>query len=156
MELVLDKSFKILNSLINNYGAKHNSKRLGRGIGSGKGKTCGKGHKGQKARSGISIRWFEGGQMPLKKRMPKIGFNSNIIKPVSITLIDILNVIKYSDIKDNTSILVNREYLINNNFLKPSFNSKIKIIGNVKEFKELQNIKIILNLITIQRLQFNL
>ena len=51
-------------------------KRLGRGIGSGKGKTCGRGHKGQKARSGVAIKSFEGGQMPLYRRLPKRGFKN--------------------------------------------------------------------------------
>ena len=52
------------------------SKRLGRGIGSSKGKTSGRGHKGQKSRSGVAIKSFEGGQMPLYRRLPKRGFNS--------------------------------------------------------------------------------
>lgn len=64
-----------LNTLANNVGAKKNKKRLGRGIGSGKGKTCGRGVKGQKARSGVAIKGFEGGQMPIIKRLPKRGFN---------------------------------------------------------------------------------
>ena len=51
-------------------------KRLGRGIGSSKGKTCGRGHKGQKSRSGVAIKSFEGGQMPLYRRLPKRGFKS--------------------------------------------------------------------------------
>ena len=60
-----------LNSLTND-GTKSNRKRVGRGIGSGNGKTAGRGHKGQKSRSGGSIpRWFEGGQMPLQQRLPK-------------------------------------------------------------------------------------
>ena len=53
-----------------------NVKRVGRGIGSGKGKTSGSGHKGQKARSGVAINGFEGGQMPLHRRLPKFGFNN--------------------------------------------------------------------------------
>ena len=53
-----------------------NVKRVGRGIGSGKGKTSGSGHKGQKARSGVAINGFEGGQMPLYRRLPKFGFNN--------------------------------------------------------------------------------
>jgi large subunit ribosomal protein L15 len=65
-----------LNELEPNEGAKQNSKRVGRGIGSGKGKTCGKGQKGQKARSGVAINGFEGGQMPLYQRLPKRGFNN--------------------------------------------------------------------------------
>ena len=68
-----------LNSLSPAPGAKKNPKRVGRGIGSGTGKTAGRGHKGQKARSGGGIRpGFEGGQMPLQKRLPKYGFSSRI------------------------------------------------------------------------------
>ena len=55
---------------------KRRKKRLGRGIGSGKGKTSGRGHKGQKSRSGVAIKSFEGGQMPLYRRLPKRGFKS--------------------------------------------------------------------------------
>ena len=55
-------------------------KRLGRGIGSSKGKTCGRGHKGQKSRSGVAIKSFEGGQMPLYRRLPKRGFKSIVNK----------------------------------------------------------------------------
>ncbi len=65
-----------LNELKPNEGAKHNYKRVGRGIGSGKGKTCGVGVKGQKARSGVAIKGFEGGQMPLYMRLPKHGFTN--------------------------------------------------------------------------------
>lgn len=66
-----------LNSLQPNPGAKHRRKRVGNGESSGLGKTCGKGNKGQKARSGASIRpGFEGGQMPLHRRLPKKGFNN--------------------------------------------------------------------------------
>jgi len=63
-----------LHELSDNQGARHNSKRLGRGIGSGKGKTAGRGHKGQKSRAGSTIKGFEGGQMPLYRRVPKRGF----------------------------------------------------------------------------------
>jgi len=63
-----------LNSL--NSNSKRPKKRLGRGIGSSKGKTSGRGHKGQKSRSGVAIKSFEGGQMPLYRRLPKRGFNS--------------------------------------------------------------------------------
>lgn len=66
-----------LNTLSPAAGSKPNAKRVGRGIGSGHGKTCGRGHKGQKSRSGGGIRpGFEGGQMPLKQRLPKFGFTS--------------------------------------------------------------------------------
>ena len=65
-----------LNELRDNQGAVQNRKRVGRGIGSGTGKTSGSGHKGQKARSGVSIKGFEGGQMPIHRRLPKRGFNN--------------------------------------------------------------------------------
>jgi len=66
-----------LNTLSPADGSTHSSKRVGRGIGSGLGKTCGRGHKGQKARSGGSVKpGFEGGQMPLQRRLPKFGFTS--------------------------------------------------------------------------------
>lgn len=66
-----------LNTLAPAEGAKHSAKRLGRGIGSGLGKTGGRGHKGQKSRTGGSVRrGFEGGQMPLYRRLPKFGFTS--------------------------------------------------------------------------------
>ncbi len=66
-----------LNTLSPAEGSKHAPKRVGRGIGSGLGKTCGRGHKGQKSRSGGSVRpGFEGGQMPLQRRLPKFGFTS--------------------------------------------------------------------------------
>ena len=63
-----------LNELSDNPGARKARKRVGRGIGSGKGKTAGAGHKGQKARSGVALKGFEGGQMPLHRRLPKRGF----------------------------------------------------------------------------------
>lgn len=65
-----------LNELTHNNGAKKNATRVGRGIGSGKGKTCGVGQKGQKSRSGVAIKGFEGGQMPLYQRLPKFGFSN--------------------------------------------------------------------------------
>ncbi|MGM0561665.1 MAG: 50S ribosomal protein L15 [Pseudomonadota bacterium] len=65
-----------LNELSDNPGARQARKRVGRGMGSGLGKTSGKGHKGQKARSGVSIKGFEGGQMPLYRRLPKRGFKN--------------------------------------------------------------------------------
>ena len=63
-----------LNKLNDNNGATSSRKRIGRGTGSGIGKTSGKGHKGQKSRSGVSINGFEGGQMPIHRRLPKRGF----------------------------------------------------------------------------------
>lgn len=79
-----------LNQLTNNPGSKKNKKRLCRGIGSGKGKTGGRGVKGQKSRSGVAINGFEGGQMPLIKRLPKRGFNCpNSVKYTVINVSDI-------------------------------------------------------------------
>ena len=65
-----------LNELAPNPGSRRAPKRVGRGIGSGKGKTAGRGHKGQKARSGVATRMFEGGQMPIYRRLPKRGFHN--------------------------------------------------------------------------------
>jgi len=69
-----------LNDLRDNDGARKGRMRVGRGIGSGKGKTCGRGQKGAKARSGVAINGFEGGQMPLHMRIPKRGFNNIFAK----------------------------------------------------------------------------
>jgi len=77
-----------LNELRDNAGARHKSKRLGRGIGSGKGKTAGRGHKGQKSRSGVAIKGFEGGQMPLYRRLPKRGFNNIFAKHYQVINLD--------------------------------------------------------------------
>ncbi len=69
-----------LNDIKDNEGARHRKMRVGRGIGSGKGKTSGRGQKGQKSRSGVAIKGFEGGQMPLHMRIPKRGFNNIFAK----------------------------------------------------------------------------
>lgn len=65
-----------LNEIRDNEGARKRKMRVGRGIGSGKGKTCGRGYKGQTSRSGVAIKGFEGGQMPIHRRLPKRGFNN--------------------------------------------------------------------------------
>ncbi|MBS0643005.1 MAG: 50S ribosomal protein L15 [Acetobacteraceae bacterium] len=80
-----------LNELRDNPGARLKSKRLGRGIGSGKGKTSGKGVKGQKAREGVSLNGFEGGQLPIYRRLPKRGFKNPFRKeyaPVNLGVLD--------------------------------------------------------------------
>ena len=83
-----------LNTLSPAPGARKNAKRVGRGIGSGVGKTAGRGHKGQKSRSGGSVRpGFEGGQMPLQKRLPKYGFTSRIARTTAQVRLSELNVI---------------------------------------------------------------
>jgi len=80
-----------LNELRDNPGARLKSKRLGRGIGSGKGKTSGKGHKGQSAREGVALNGFEGGQLPIYRRLPKRGFHNLFRKeyaPVNLGALD--------------------------------------------------------------------
>ena len=77
-----------LNELRDNEGATKNRTRVGRGIGSGKGKTCGRGQKGQKSRSGVSIHGFEGGQMPIYRRMPKRGFKNPFAKTFAVVNLD--------------------------------------------------------------------
>ena len=69
-----------LNEIGDNFGAHYRAKRVGRGIGSGKGKTAARGGKGQTARSGISLNGFEGGQTPLHRRLPKRGFNNSVFR----------------------------------------------------------------------------
>jgi large subunit ribosomal protein L15 len=73
-----------LNDLRDNEGARRSRKRVGRGIGSGKGKTGGRGVKGQKSRSGVAIKGYEGGQMPIYRRLPKRGFNNIFAKDFNI------------------------------------------------------------------------
>lgn len=73
-----------LNDLRDNEGARPSRKRVGRGIGSGKGKTGGRGVKGQKSRSGVAIKGYEGGQMPIYRRLPKRGFNNIFAKDFNI------------------------------------------------------------------------
>ena len=115
-----------LNSL--NYKVKTKKIRVGRGIGSGKGKTSGRGHKGQKSRSGIAIKSFEGGQMPLYRRLPKRGFNS--IKKNNIAIINLQQLQEFiSKGKLNTKILINLNELKKNKILKNKIN-KIKLLGN--------------------------
>src|SRR5689334_18625435 len=103
-----------LNTLLPAPGSKTKSKRLGRGIGSGKGKTCGKGHKGQKARAGGYHKvGFEGGQMPLQRRLPKSGFRSrqsilrhevylSDLNKIEDTVIDLASLIKSGAVPANT------------------------------------------------------
>ena len=102
--------------------------RPGRGIGSGKGKTSGRGHKGQKSRRGVAIKSFEGGQMPLYRRLPKRGFNP--IKSLEVGKINIGKIQSLLDkkkIKNSETInlsLLKKAKLISNNCLK------LKILGN--------------------------
>ncbi len=77
-----------LNELRDNEGATKNRIRVGRGIGSGKGKTCGRGQKGQKSRSGVAVNAFEGGQMPIYRRLPKRGFKNPFAKTFAVVNLD--------------------------------------------------------------------
>ena len=107
-------------------------KRLGRGIGSGKGKTSGRGIKGQKSRSGVAIKSFEGGQMPLYRRLPKRGFN-----PINKNKIAKINLDQLQRFLDNKKIdslgQINLEILKKNKIINKSY-SKFKILanGNIK------------------------
>ena len=128
-----------LNSLV-----KINTKkiRVGRGIGSGKGKTSGRGVKGQKSRSGVAIKSFEGGQMPLYRRLPKRGFKSlsklNKKKFVAIlNLSDLENFLKNKKI--NSKEEINIKYLKDKNIVKNKF-LKLKVLGT-GELKEKLTIK---------------
>ena len=102
--------------------------RVGRGIGSGKGKTSGRGIKGQKSRSGVAIKSFEGGQMPLYRRLPKRGFN-----PLKREKVAILNLDKIQKFIENKKISqdskIDIETLKKANIVNKSFN-KIKILGS--------------------------
>jgi len=80
----------ILTEIADNKGARKSRTRIGRGIGSGKGKTGGRGIKGQKARSGVAIKGFEGGQMPIFRRLPKRGFNNPLGRELEITNVGVL------------------------------------------------------------------
>ena len=111
--------------------------RVGRGIGSGKGKTSGRGVKGQKSRSGVAIKSFEGGQMPLYRRLPKRGFN-----PISKENIAILNLEKIQSYLDNKNInvtdIINSELLKKNKLINKNA-VKLKILGT-GEIKDKVNI----------------
>ena len=102
--------------------------RVGRGIGSGKGKTSGRGVKGQKSRSGVAIKSFEGGQMPLYRRLPKRGFNS--IRKQKIAKLNLDSIQKLIDNKKiNQDSQINLEILKKTKIVNKSSN-KIKILGN--------------------------
>ena len=111
-------------------GSVRDVKRIGRGHGSGNGKTAGKGHKGQKARAGRGIRaGFEGGQMPLHRRIPKRGFNNIFATPYTTINVAILN--RFED-----GAVVNTEALLNAGIIKKAPYG-VKILGNGKIEKSL-------------------
>jgi large subunit ribosomal protein L15 len=113
----------MLNEIKLKKGSKHTKKRVGRGIASGTGKTCGRGHKGQKSRTGGKVQiGFEGGQMPLQRRLPKVGFSSRKnINTVELKY-DYLDKIKETEITIN---LLKKHNLVSNKA------KKVKLIGPV-------------------------
>jgi len=118
---------------------KKNKIRVGRGIGSGKGKTSGRGVKGQKSRSGVAIKSFEGGQMPLYRRLPKRGFN-----PIKKDKIAIINLEKLQNLIEKKIIKSDEKINLDNLIKKKIFNkshNKIKVLG-MGEVKEKIDIEV--------------
>ena len=112
-----------LNTLSPAEGAKHSAKRLGRGIGSGLGKTGGRGHKGQKSRTGGGVRrGFEGGQMPLYRRLPKRGFTNIFAKKIVSINVDRLNIFE-------NGTVVTPELLLETRVISKVLDG-VKILGN--------------------------
>ena len=123
-----------LNTLSPAPGRVKEGKRCGRGIGSGLGKTGGRGHKGQKSRSGGTVRpGFEGGQMPLQKRLPKYGFTSRLAAVTAEIRLSELNLIE-GDVADMEALL--RARLINNNISR----AKVIVSGELKKAITLKGI----------------
>lgn len=119
-----------LNTLFNVPGSKKPGKRVGRGIGSGSGKTCGRGVKGQKSRSGVAIK-TEGGQMPLIKRLPKRGFScSKSVNYTAISLADIEALIEMKRIDGKANI--NKELLVGIGYIK-SQKVPVKLLGGLEK-----------------------
>ena len=113
-------------------------KRVGRGAGSGFGKTAGRGNKGQKSRSGVAIKGFEGGQMPLYRRLPKRGFNNYFSKKIqTINFNQILNIIKKHNLKPNE---IKENYFFENKILNKSKGS-VKLL-DVGELTSAINIEV--------------
>lgn len=128
----------MLNTLKANIGSKKSRIRVGRGIGSGKGKTCGRGGKGQTARSGVAINGFEGGQNPLYRRLPKRGFNSlnrTYYFPLNLSVIESL----VSQGKLDPSNI--NESSIHALGIAKGKNSKVKILGALSK-KAVLNINV--------------
>jgi large subunit ribosomal protein L15 len=119
-----------LNDLSPAEGSKKNAKRVGRGIGCGWGKTCGRGHKGQKSRSGGFTKvGFEGGQMPLQRRLPKVGFNSRGAKcSAEVRLHELINI---------EADVIDLQALIKANIV-PAITKKAKVIASGEIDKAVQ------------------
>ena len=147
----------MFNKLYQFYGKVFNlkkKKRLGRGIASGNGKTCGKGIKGQKSRSGVSIKLFEGGQVPLYKRLPKRGFNSlnsfnykvvsvkriefiikNLEGDITIKLIDFIKAGIFNPLKEKLKLIgpynnINKHIIIETNYASKKLISSFNNCGS--------------------------
>ena len=122
-----------LNSLVKNNKKKI---RVGKGIGSGKGKTSSRGHKGQKSRSGVAIKSFEGGQMPLYRRLPKRGFkslNKNVTAVLNLSKIQSMLDKSKNDLKNTIDLKILKDKnLIKNKYLK------LKILGSGEIKKDLE------------------
>ena len=122
-----------LNSLSPAPGARKNAKRVGRGIGSGVGKTAGRGHKGQKSRSGGTVKpGFEGGQMPLQKRLPKYGFSSRIARTTAQIRVAELSAVE-ADVVDLAALksadLVRQDVTRARVFLSGELNKAVTVKG---------------------------
>jgi large subunit ribosomal protein L15 len=125
-----------LNTIQSAYGARKAAKRVGRGIGSTDGKTCGRGHKGQKARSGGYHKvGFEGGQMPLQRRLPKVGFTSRTKKFTAE--------LKLHELNSIVSDVIDIQTLIAGNVI-PAFSKKVKLIksGTITKAVNLKGISV--------------
>jgi large subunit ribosomal protein L15 len=125
-----------LNSIQASAGSRKKSRRVGRGIGCTVGKTCGRGHKGQKARSGGFHKvGFEGGQMPLQRRLPKVGFKSRSSKYSAE--------VRLSELNGMTSEVIDLKILIDSNIV-PVFTKTVKIIksGTVQKAVTVKGIKV--------------
>ena len=117
-----------LNEIKDNDSARQYRKRVGRGIGSGTGKTAGKGHKGQKARAGVAIKGFEGGQMPLHRRLPKYGFTSPNRKNYAAVGIDLIQAAIDAG-KIDPKKQINAEILKQTRVIKKAKDG-VKLLGN--------------------------
>ena len=132
MKLLIKEKINMLDKLTKQR--ETDKKRKGRGGGSGLGKTSGRGHKGQKSRSGVAVTTFEGGQMPIYRKTPKRGFNSlKKQNPTSLTIP--LN--NFNAVDEGS--MINHDFLINNGFLKKKdLKKSIKIIDSLAFKKKLQ------------------
>lgn len=119
-----------LNNLYNIPGSRKTGKRVGRGIGSGKGKTSGRGVKGQKARAGVAIKGFEGGQMPIIARLPKRGFNPLKRFRYEVLNLEVVNyLLEIELLKDGQT--VDKEFLFNHGLIRKK-DSPVKLLGSDK------------------------